>query len=261
MGAALVNPRLIVVHVAQSPDLSGVDAWFHNPAAEVSAHFGIDKDGSIDQWVPLDRQAWAEMNYNDCAWSIEHVGYSGQKLTAKQLEASVELIKWLADLIDDERGLAKGTASKRTNVQSGVGVIGHGELGVAGGNHPNCPGTPILDQFNVALREPPAHSIAKVSEEVKDLTEHVRETAALQKVSSTMATKIVSTPTKSQVGVFVAEAGALTVYINDFIKFAHPGGTELIMLNAAAAGVTWISHHFNKKKAATQAAPTPPPAS
>ena len=31
-------------------------------------------------------------------------------------------------------------------------VIGDGELGVLGGDHPDCPGTPILHQLNVALR-------------------------------------------------------------------------------------------------------------
>jgi N-acetylmuramoyl-L-alanine amidase len=270
-GATLVDPRLIVLHVMQGT-LDGTDAAFHNVVFEASAHFGVGRDGTVYQWVPLDAQAWAEYLYNDSAWSIEHEGFSSdvtlsdatlakydedliamyqgraRGLSEPQLEASVALVKWLGALIDQERGLPKGTAAKRTNLQGGVGVIGHGELGAAGGNHPECPGSAIIDQFNIALRE--TH-VKKVEEAVT----HPSQTVAvpIEKAVREMAQGTIKTPTKSQAGVFVAEAGAIVVYINDFIKFAHPGGTELVMLNAAAAGVTWISHHINKKKAATQA--------
>jgi hypothetical protein len=52
--------------------------------------------------------------------------------------------------------------------------------------------------------------------------------------------------TKAQLSVAVVELGSLAVYINDFVKFAHPGGNELIFLNAAATLCTVISHGKNK---------------
>jgi len=59
-------------------------------------------------------------------------------------------------------------------------------------------------------------------------------------------------PTKSQLAVFIAEAGALLVFANDFVKQDHITGWPLAGLNAAAVLVTTISHWNNKRKAATQ---------
>ena len=67
----------IVVHVMQGT-LEGTDAWFHNKDSQVSAHFGVGREGEIYQWVALDRVAWAEMAYNETSWSIEHEGFSGE---------------------------------------------------------------------------------------------------------------------------------------------------------------------------------------
>src|ERR1019366_9690268 len=80
--------RLFVIHVAQGYYQSGIDAWFRNPAASVSAHFSVSRAGVVHQHVPLSRVAWAEQDYNDAAVSIEHLGYSGQRLTKLQLRAS-----------------------------------------------------------------------------------------------------------------------------------------------------------------------------
>jgi N-acetyl-anhydromuramyl-L-alanine amidase AmpD len=139
--------RLFVIHVAQSPDQSGIDAWFKNPAAQVSAHFSVAPNGAVHQYVNLVTQAWAEADYNDVAISIEHVGYSGDKITAFALASSLHLLNWL-------HGEFPHVPLRRTANPKGTGVIGHGELGVAGGDHPDCPGTPILGQFDAALRGP-----------------------------------------------------------------------------------------------------------
>lgn len=143
----LAKVRLIVDHVAQGNNQSGIDAWFANPKAKVSAHFSVSRFGVVHQHVELNRMAWAEAAYNDVAWSIEHLGYSGQRLTALQLRASLALHKWL-------HVQAPHIPLRRTANPNAAGIIGHGELGVAGGDHPNCPGHPILDQLQAALTPP-----------------------------------------------------------------------------------------------------------
>lgn len=136
--------RLIVAHVAQGSSQSGIDAWFRDPVAQVSAHFSVSRLGQVHQHVELGRMAWAEANYNDVAVSIEHLGYSGQRLTRLQLRASLALMRWLHGQFPD-------VPLRRTANPDGHGVIGHGELGVAGGDHPSCPGHPILEQLGAAL--------------------------------------------------------------------------------------------------------------
>ena len=119
--------------------LAGTDSWFHDPAAQVSAHFGVGKDGTCYQWVDTATVAWAEASYNGEAISIEHEGISGDSLTPAQIAADVQLVQWI--------GLPLVMAPS----PSGTGWIGHGELGAAGGNHPDCPGSPILAQWPAVL--------------------------------------------------------------------------------------------------------------
>lgn len=139
--------RLFVVHIAQSSTQSSIDNWFDNPASQVSSHFSIGRTGRVHQYVKLNWTAWAQEDYNDCAVSIEHVGYSGEKLTRLQLRASLALLRWLH--VQFPR-----VPLRRTGNADGLGVIGHSALGVAGGDHPDCPGSPVLTQLAAALRVP-----------------------------------------------------------------------------------------------------------
>lgn len=129
------RPRFIVVHIMQGT-LTGCDGWFHNARAQVSAHFGIGKNGKVHQYVDTDHVAYAQMAYNDKAISIEHEGRSGEHLTAAQRESLMALMEWIS----------KAYKIPLVWVKDGdgmMGVTGHGNLGVDGGNHPSCPGTPI----------------------------------------------------------------------------------------------------------------------
>jgi len=136
--------RLFVLHVAQGSSQSGIDSWFRDPVAKVSAHFSVSRLGVVHQHVPLNRRAWAQANYNGVAVSIEHLGYSGQRLTRLQLRASLKLLTWLHEQYHH-------VPLRRTANPNGTGIVGHGELGVVGGDHPDCPGLPILHQFGAAL--------------------------------------------------------------------------------------------------------------
>jgi hypothetical protein len=133
----MAGHRLFVLHVQQGSE-SGTDAWFHNPAAQVSSHFGNPKTGSVDQWVDTDDRAWAEAAYNNVAISVENEGNTGDGLTASQIENAAHLLAWAHQV--------HGTPLQVTDDSNGAGVIGHGLLGVAGGDHPDCPGAPILAQ-------------------------------------------------------------------------------------------------------------------
>jgi hypothetical protein len=133
----MTSHRLFVLHIQEGTE-SGTDAWVHNPASQVSAHFGNPKTGALDQWVDTADRAWAEASYNSVGISVENEGHSGDSLTSSQVENVAQLLAWAHT--------THGTKLQVTNDPNGEGVIGHGELGVAGGNHPDCPGAPILAQ-------------------------------------------------------------------------------------------------------------------
>ncbi len=92
--------------------LAACDAWFQNPASQVSAHYGIGKDGSIHQYVADADAAWGAgiLNHPDTSlpWlsssggvvnraviSIEHEGQPGDVFPPAQLAATIALHKAL----------------------------------------------------------------------------------------------------------------------------------------------------------------------
>ena len=141
-GGQMAGHRLIVMHIMEGT-LDGTDGWFQNPSAQVSAHFGVGRDGRVIQWVDTDDTAWAEASENPIGISIEHEGSVDgvdglpPDLTLAQSIASARILAWCSFIY--------GIPLARTSDPNGEGIIGHGELGVAGGNHPNCPGQAILD--------------------------------------------------------------------------------------------------------------------
>lgn len=127
----------VVLHIMQGT-LDGSDAWFRNPAAQASAHFGVGKDGRIFQWVDTHDKAWAEVAGNSNWISIEHEGNSGDKLTDAQLAASARVCAWAAR--------THGFPLQITDSPNGQGIGWHGMGGAAWGGHYDCPGTPIKNQ-------------------------------------------------------------------------------------------------------------------
>ena len=139
-----ITPKFIVIHVESGTE-SGTNAWFHNPKAQVSAHFGIGKDGTIYQFVDTDQTAWAEAELNGVSISIEHEGLSGQHLTAKQIEADKGLIQWIHDTYNIPLVL-----TFNQNDPHG-GVLPHGKINEGAMSHPDCPGQPIIDDIHALL--------------------------------------------------------------------------------------------------------------
>jgi N-acetylmuramoyl-L-alanine amidase len=70
--------NLFVVHCTELPDLAMARVYgekVHYPEAQTgnSGHFYIDRDGSIEQWVPLDRVAHHVKGFNPRSIGVELV--------------------------------------------------------------------------------------------------------------------------------------------------------------------------------------------
>lgn len=105
------RPELIVIHVIVGP-LVSADRWFNDPAALVSAHYGIGCDGRIHQYVGETDTAFhagiavnpecelvisrPHVNPNYYSIGIEHEGQPGDDWTDEQAAASAALISELA---------------------------------------------------------------------------------------------------------------------------------------------------------------------
>lgn len=126
-----------VLHIMQGT-LIGTDAWFRDPKAQASAHFGIDRNGWVCQWVDTADKAWAQAGGNSRNISIENEGMPGDSLTAAQAERAAEILAWAHTV----HGVPLVV-----NDDPGAGGLGwHGMGGAAWGGHTSCPGDPIKAQ-------------------------------------------------------------------------------------------------------------------
>ncbi|HTJ27204.1 MAG TPA: peptidoglycan-binding domain-containing protein [Candidatus Limnocylindria bacterium] len=133
----IVHPVMgLVLHIEQGRE-AGTNAWFHNPASQVSAHFGVSKTGLLQQWVDTDDKAWAIGAGNRLWISVENEGFAGDVLTAEQIDADAKVLAWL-HVTDDVPLLTTDEPSTR-------GLGWHGMGGEAWG-HPDCPGPRIVAQ-------------------------------------------------------------------------------------------------------------------
>ena len=138
------SPRLAIVHVMEG-SLAGTDSWFRNPASEVSAHFGVGRDGTVIQWVNAGDIAWHAAAADDHSIGIETEGDSGEPLTPAQVGAVAGIFRWAHQHYPNIH------AWLNTRPDNGSGLSWHGLGGAAWGNHPDCPGDPIRHQLGEIL--------------------------------------------------------------------------------------------------------------
>lgn len=105
----VIEPRMIVVHWTGSSSLLSTLAAFHFEAlpvwrreirrggkVNVSAHFLIDRDGTLYRLMPETWMARHVIGLNHLAIGIENVGGPGHPLTEAQLKANAALVRHLA---------------------------------------------------------------------------------------------------------------------------------------------------------------------
>lgn len=142
-----ISPDRLVIHVTEGSNLSGTVAWFKNPAAQVSAHFGNPRwlFARMVQFVDTSEMAYHCAGFNPTSVGIENVGYSGQPLTLGQKIRLKRLIKWL--------NAEHSIPIVYTSNPSVRGIIGHGKLPEGALSHPFCPGEQILVDVNVIVHQ------------------------------------------------------------------------------------------------------------
>lgn len=113
-------PEAITIHVTGPGSMDGMKAWFKNPSAQASAHFGVGKDGSIDQYAQLADATWhngilnkpnlsnqliaswvsGRINPNVKTVGIEVLLAPGESITdyAAQWRSLLLLLDWLIDV-------------------------------------------------------------------------------------------------------------------------------------------------------------------
>ena len=106
-----ITPKMIVLHWTSIPDLESSFRAFNSVklpgarediqkagALNVSAHFLVDRDGTIYRLMPETIMARHVIGLNHAAIGVENVGGTKETpLTKAQLKANIDLVKYLAE--------------------------------------------------------------------------------------------------------------------------------------------------------------------
>lgn len=116
---------------------AGTTATFMDPAAQVSAFFGVGEDGAAQQFLPVGHGfvAWAQEAGNP-SWrscECEDKVNPGSPMTQPQMVAFAQIL----EACSEYDGFPLAITDDPVN---GHGLITHGAGGVNWGNHPDCPG-------------------------------------------------------------------------------------------------------------------------
>lgn len=87
--------RGAVLHV----DAGGANSlfgWFNNPSAQASSHLYVKYDGTIEQYVDLDKIAWTQRSGNATMIGIETQGVGSGSWTNAQIKSIAYALEWLA---------------------------------------------------------------------------------------------------------------------------------------------------------------------
>ena len=163
------RPEAVVIHTMDGT-LVGTDSWFANTTSQVSAHYGIGKNGEVHQYVQESDAAWhagrvdapvwkpikSNINPNLYTIGIEHEGKPDDVWTDAMKQSSATLIReicqrWQIPIDRDH-------------------VIGHFEIF---SKKPNCPATnkQILDELVALARHQTPSSPSPVEEGVRKVEE------------------------------------------------------------------------------------------
>jgi N-acetylmuramoyl-L-alanine amidase len=199
----------VVMHTMVG-NLPGTIAVFNDPSWQASAHFGMDQNGHIHQFGPVNGwMAWAQGDGNPNWYSIELAddGNPDNPLTDAQLTASAQIVEALS---------AYGVfALQEANSPGEEGYGVHYMFGQAGGGH-TCPDLPPRHvrsaQRPEILRRARAIRDGKHPSQTTVVTDGTLGLAALAKKHEIYpATMLRATAEASATGQYVT---ALAIYVN-----------------------------------------------
>lgn len=136
---SIADHMYVVVHTADG-SFEGTIAWQRNPAADVSSHFVVGKDGAIAQMLDTNQKPWTQKAGNPYSISIENEGNENTPLTAQQIEANARILA--------KAHQVHGIPLQLTG-HVGTRGLGHHSMGAESGvdwGHSLCPGSIIKGQ-------------------------------------------------------------------------------------------------------------------
>lgn len=120
----------IILHVTGSDTASQL-GWFNNPASGASSHLHIALDGTVEQYVDLDKIAWTSGDGSARTIGIETAGTGSGSWTKAQLDALEDALVWLCEryrvpvrLMESSRSTERGIGWHRLGIDGNFPASG-----------------------------------------------------------------------------------------------------------------------------------------
>jgi hypothetical protein len=162
----------VIAHISEGPSNAATKSWFEtypktDPNGKVmadsqqyaGAHFGIEKNGLVDQFVDTQYICWGAGAANVHAIHVENVGVVGESLTDDQIEMLGNLLAWANQVHGiavqlnfpfqvsaDSQNTPPISSSFYAPLNTGLGF--HAQYG----GHPQCPGAAIVGQLPAVVQ-------------------------------------------------------------------------------------------------------------
>ena len=111
------HTNAVVLHVAVSESAS-LHGWFNNPRARASSHFYVRRDGTIEQYIPINWMSWAGVQSDNRAISVETQGMGHGAWTQAQIRAMQQIIKYCQTVYP---GIPSRTMRSSKSSEAGIG--------------------------------------------------------------------------------------------------------------------------------------------
>lgn len=139
-----IIPRVVILHV-DAGNASSLYEYFGARSGGIESHFFVKRNGLIEQYRSIYREADANHLANPFAVSIETQGYGEGEWNAAQIEGINRILSWL--YVETNGGIPL----TKCPTWNGAGVGYHVQFGAPGKWTPvakSCPGVSRIKQFN-----------------------------------------------------------------------------------------------------------------
>jgi len=122
----------IVIHIMEG-SLAGTDSWFRDPASQVSAHYGVGKEGVIHNYVDEDDTAWHAGRVSMPSWPLIKNGTNGSYINPNLYTVGIEHegdadTEWTDDMYRASSRLVKDICERNGIAIDRLHILGHHEI-------------------------------------------------------------------------------------------------------------------------------------
>jgi N-acetyl-anhydromuramyl-L-alanine amidase AmpD len=167
-GRRTYRPEAVVIHVMDGT-LKGTDSWFSSPLSQVSAHYGIGRNGEVHQYVEEIDTAWHAGRIHDPTWPLIKKTSDGMYINPNYYTIGIEhegneQSEWTDTMYATSAEMIRKICQRWSIPADRLHIIGHHEIY----SLKNCPGLKVdMDKLIALVNGSTQHVNGQISKTEK----------------------------------------------------------------------------------------------